>query len=691
MMAAGPVSPPPLAQFRTGVLPAYVSNGVIGLRVRQLPLRSSVAMVNGFAGTDGETGVESFARAPYPLAADVCVDGISLRDAEAAVRLVEQRYDFACGELVTRLRFQPRDVAVDVELVTFCSRSHPQVVLQEMSVVAGRPCDLSLRAIVDPAGVPGRAVERRAVGGPMQPAAAEGTLLWESAGGVSRCGLAYFTQLVPNDASPSYEPVVAEALTTSYSVRARRGRRVRLRQIVALVPDQMHSQPELQAVRLAYAARERGFEALREANRALWAELWRGRIVLNGAGERWQRLADAAFFYLQSSAHHASPASTSMFGMAYWPNYHYYRGHVMWDIEAFAVPPLTLTNPRAARGLLRYRLRNLRAAARNAEMSGYDGLRFPWESAPRMGEESAPGAGEGAAHEDHVSQDVALAFARFSQVTGDRAFEQDAAWPVVSGVAEWLVSRTTRTRRGAEIVGVNGIAELTDRLVDNNAFVNGSAILTLREAARLADLRGDDRGEQWRALADAIVMPAGRAGEIKNHQRHRTGEPKGATPEAAAALWPLGFSTDADTERATFRHAVDQAGQYVGAPMLSALLGVFAARIGDRTRALELFERGYSDFVVEPFTTTLEFDPKQFPEAPQAGPFTANLSGFLVALLYGLPGLEPHAGDPQGWPSRPVVLPSGWRSIEVERIWVRGREMRLEARHGAPAATLTAG
>ena len=41
-----------------------------------------------------------------------------------------------------------------------------------------------------------------------------------------------------------------------------------------------------------------------------------------------------------------------MFGLSYWPDYHYYRGHVMWDIEAFALPPLLLTDPDAARSLL---------------------------------------------------------------------------------------------------------------------------------------------------------------------------------------------------------------------------------------------------------------------------------------------------------------------------------------------------
>jgi hypothetical protein len=32
-----------------------------------------------------------------------------------------------------------------------------------------------------------------------------------------------------------------------------------------------------------------------------------------------------------------------------------------------------------------------------------------------------------------------------------------------------------------------------------------------------------------------------------------------------------------------------------------------------------------------------------------------------------------------------VVLPAGWEAIEIDRIWVRGRPMRLTARHGEPA------
>jgi hypothetical protein len=62
-----------------------------------------------------------------------------------------------------------------------------------------------------------------------------------------------------------------------------------------------------------------------------------------------------------------------------------------------------------------------------------------------------------------------------------------------------------------------------------------------------------------------------------------------------------------------------------------------------------------------------------------------------MGLVTGFPALSVGAGEPATWPKRPVVLPAGWRSIEVERLWIRGRPARLVARHGAATATLELG
>ena len=94
--------------------------------------------------------------------------------------------------------------------------------------------------------------------------------------------------------------------------------------------------------------------------------------------------------------------------------------------------------------------------------------------------------------------------------------------------------------------------------------------------------------------------------------------------------------------------------------------------MGEREQALDLFERGYAEFVLEPFAATAEYSPKVFPDQPRAGPFAANLGGFLSALLYGLTGITLGPGDPLTWCQKSPSLPAGWRGIEADRIWVRG-------------------
>jgi len=428
---------------------------------------------------------------------------------------------------------------------------------------------------------------------------------------------------------------------------------------------------------------------LRRQNRAAWQELWHGRIHLVGADPGWQALTDASLFYLLSSVHPASPASTSIFGLARWPDYHYYYGHVMWDIETFSVPVLTLLYPSAARTLLEYRSSVIPAARANAKLNGYGGLQFPWESGPTHGEESAPGKGSASHHEDHVSTDVAWAFGRFADMTGDTGFAREHAFPVLQGVADWIASRVTSTRRGFEIRRSMGIAE-RERAADNQAFTNMGAVLVLRQAARMGTALGRDVDPRWTEIADRMVIPRDApTGALRSHDRHRLTETKGATPDPLAGLFPLGFETDSKTESATIRTYLDVANDYLGSPMLSALYGVWAAWLGDRERSLQLFEQGFRRFTAPRFLQTLEYDPAVFPDEGRAGPFFANLSGFLQGCLIGLPGLRIDDGDPQGWPRRPVVLPAGWDAIEVDRLWIHGRQARLTARHGAERATLS--
>jgi trehalose/maltose hydrolase-like predicted phosphorylase len=679
---SSPLSPAAVSALDPGQLPPYLSNGVIGIRFATLPHRRGTTMVSGFAGLSPDDGVEGFARAPYVLAIDVALDGVWASTAPAWVELIDQRYRFDVGELVTRWRFRAGDAVAVVETTAFCSRTVPSLAAIDVTVTVDGPADLQMSAGVDPTGVPGIADAHAQPQDQGPNEDVDGRLRWHSGGDLATLGLAYTTDFA-GDASARRSSATSDdrgRFSTTYALRARRDRRYRLSLMTAVVPDMSHARPDEEAGRLAALAAKQTLDRLRDANRQAWADLWRGRIVIDGADPRWQAITDASVFYLLSSTHSASLASTSLFGLAYWPTYHYYHGHVMWDIETFTIPPLLLLAPHAAHALLDYRHRHLSAAHHNAALHGWRGAMYPWESCPQHGEESTPGARPYT--EDHVSADIALAFAGYVRATGDRDYARRIAWPVLRSVAEFLVSRVTRTQRGYEIRGTVGPREVYTP-VDDNAYTNISAILTLEAAIECAALIGETVSPVWGDIAAGLAIPRdARRGAIINHAHARLSEEQGGVPEGAAGLFPLGYRTDADTEAATYRYAaVEQAPRYVGAPMLSALLPVFAARAGDRPLARRLLEGGYGDFINDPFLEPDEY-PRSRTDRPRASPMFANLSGFLTGVLYGFTGLCLGPGEPASWAVRPATLPAGWRRIDVERVWVRGAPHALEARNG---------
>src|SRR4051812_46234072 len=128
----GVISPRPLSTFPSGALPAYVSNGVIGLRSGWPPSEPGVAILNGFSGRDPLTHVAALARAPFPLAFDAMIDGMRLSEEVGRWRLREQRYDFATGELSTELEILGEEQRVSVRRLVFCSRVTPSLCVQEI-------------------------------------------------------------------------------------------------------------------------------------------------------------------------------------------------------------------------------------------------------------------------------------------------------------------------------------------------------------------------------------------------------------------------------------------------------------------------------------------------------------------------------------------------------------------------------
>jgi len=680
-----PLNPPKATGDGKRELPAYLSNGVIGIRVRSNPLIAGMTLLSGYSGLHPKRQIEAAATAPYPLAGDIAIDGVWMSDIPESCAAFEQSYDFSCGELTSKFTFRTDAASIDVEVLTFCCRHQPTLLCQELVVTSDAACDMTLRAFVDARDVGGKLLHRTFETPGQKSRYFDGSAAWESEGAFARCGVAYVTELVGADAQPERSP--EHVMTTKYGLRARASRRYRLRQIVSMVPSALHSQPDRHAERLVALGAHYGLARLRAANRAEWDELWKGRVLLHGAGRHWQALADAAFFYLNTSVHVSSPASTSIFGLATWHDYHYYYGHVMWDIETFSLPPIMLSQPEAAEAIIDYRCRMIAAARANAQTFGRAGLQFPWESAPSTGFEATPSPGTPAWHEDHVTLDIAIALTQYAFASGDEDFLERKVWPILSGAARWIESRTHRSRRGFEFRRSMGIAE-RKKSSDNDAYTMMAAQKVLQYALHVAQRLGKTPRPDWDPISRKLVIPT-QQGIIVPHEGYRRNEEKGATPSPLMGAFPLWSDRFSEDQSATFDYFLDRADEYVGSPMLSALYGVWAAWRGKRALSEKLLDEGYARFASGRFLQTLEYRPDKFPEQPMAGPFFANMGGFLMSLVTGFPGLCIGPSNYQNWPSRDVVLPRGWKAIEIERLWAQGEPVRLFAQQGAHRARLT--
>src|SRR6195256_4624370 len=137
-----PLSPDPVRSRGERDLPAYVSNGLVGLRVRDVPLAAGMALVSGFEGEHPERHIEAAAAAPYPLAGDIAINGVWLSDAPHQVSDLEQSHDFSNGELTSAFSFAAAATPLRCEVLTFASREDPTLVCQEVALTFESACDV---------------------------------------------------------------------------------------------------------------------------------------------------------------------------------------------------------------------------------------------------------------------------------------------------------------------------------------------------------------------------------------------------------------------------------------------------------------------------------------------------------------------------------------------------------------------
>src|SRR5712664_1895162 len=479
--------------------PAYLSNGLIGIRPGPNPLARAQTCVSGFVFAHSAYRVESLSPAPYPLETDMRVKEISLLRRPDLLKVQRQTLDMSCGELISELVFAPRNgTRLNIEVLQFPSRSVPSLLCQEIRLTSSVDAEIDFVVSIDGSAVPGRTYL------PQPPERTQIDLVsgFESEGDLSKLGVALWV-LTPDATVQKQEPsLTVTGSTRTYELKLQGGRPVRFQTIAAMVSELYHPEPPLEAIRLASWGNQLGFERLRGDNRAAWADLWKSRVKVIGDADA-QRVLDAAFFYLHSSLHASTRTGMPPFGLS---QFAYYYGHSFWDTETWSLLPVTLAAPATARALLEYRLRGLGWAKREAALYGYRGAQFPWEAAQTRGFETTPtfaGTGWG---EQHATPDVALGFWEYQLATNDKDFLHEGTWPILRAVAEWIESRGAFSGRGFEIQHIMGPDEGVPN-INNVAYMNLVCKMVLTAAIRCAQMAGAHAPGSWSKIRDTFVLP----------------------------------------------------------------------------------------------------------------------------------------------------------------------------------------
>lgn len=466
-------------------------------------------------------------------------------------------------------------------------------------------------------------------------------------------------------------------------------------------------------------ARAVGFESLRAEHEAAWRALWADADVRmqaqtaepppggdSGAGGTSPAAAlftDRLSRALDLSIHHLLRAHRrGVTEFAICPKAHAgeaYFGRYFWDTEIYLLPFFLFTDPDHARDLLRFRIRTLDGARRNAAAYRGRGARFAWESS-LGGEEECPNW-QYADHEIHVTADIVYGVMHYVAATGDEEFLFTEAAPLVIEAARYLESRVDRTD-GAHLIGVMGPDEYSPFSVDN-AYTNRMVRFALETAAGLVDRLRSERPSRHSELVAQLGI------EVDEHARFRAtaaelpipmDETQGIILQSAdfAHYPPLDFAgiprpvaAHVPQELLYRRKALKQADVLT---MLALFPDDYAPDLGARcfdyyepltthdsslsptTHALVAAQLGRADEAAEFLSRSMEIDVGDECGDASQGIHAANAAGTWLVVVRGFLGVRPaaEAGVLRIAPS----LPSALGGVETEIRW-RGARLRVAA------------
>ncbi|MGW2178817.1 discoidin domain-containing protein [Streptomyces sp. NPDC001732] len=399
--------------------------------------------------------------------------------------------------------------------------------------------------------------------------------------------------------------------------------------------------PRASAREASRRAARRGWAGVLAANAEAWRRVWAADVLVPGRPElqKWLRSAQ---YGLATATRAGSRDSIAPAGLTS----DNYAGLVFWDAEIWMYPGLLVTRPELARPVVEYRYRTRGAARANARELGYQGLFYPWTSAGRgdLRSECQSWDPPHCLTQNHLQGDISLAVWQYYLATGDRAWLAGHGWPLLSGIADFWVSRATGNADGSYSVrNVAGPDEYSNGVTDG-VFTNAVAATALRNATRAARLLGHPAPAAWQRVADGLRIPYDAKRKIfLQYAGYNDSTIKQA--DTVLLMYPLEWPMEPGAAAATLDHYAALTDPD-GPAMTDSVHAIGAAAIGEPgcatytylQRAVRPFTRGpYALFSEARGTKAGSQDPLAgFP----ADDFLTGKGGFLQVFTHGLTGLR---------------------------------------------------
>lgn len=631
-----------------------LANGRIGLVSGADLFAVSEIVLNGVYDREYAGGVSRLVRAPLYTGLQLKIEGQPVD--HAAVSHWKQSLDMRHASLTTSVQYH----GVRIEYTLRALRNLPFMSLGEIAITPDKDVDIEL---VNKVSFPEELRDGKSHFKMMRDAEAYMPVLVaeaESLTGMQQLATCSAFLFEPGTAGEAdTRKVKGEEGNTSFSKRLKKGETFRCALVGAACSSRDFADSKGEAERMVVFALRQSAAYLIEGHNAHWDDLWKSDIVIEGSPEDQQDVR-LALYHLYSFQRKGSRLSIPPMGLSTVKGY---NGHVFWDAELWMYPPVLLLNQDLAKAHIDYRSDRLAKAVQRAEMFGYQGAMYPWES-DDYGEEATPTWCLTGTFEHHITADIGIAFWNYYRVTRDKEWLREEGYPVIRRVADFWVSRVSRNKDNSySIKNVVGADEYAPN-VDDNAFTNGAAKVALTNAVKAAQVLQVQPDERWTKIADGIRFHYMEDGTMMEHSRYQGEMIKQADVNLLA--YPLGIVTEPEAVKRDLAYYEEKIDKMNGPAMGSAILSVLHARLGDAEEAYRLFKKSYIPNRRPPFGVLSESPASNNPY------FATGAGGMLQAVLYGFGGLEL---TDNGVEKRTPVLPKAWKSLTIKGVGMEKKDI----------------